>query len=135
MLKKLARPTSLFLVFSFILLNFMVPHAQAKMVETHVVLAEQRAELQRAQIEDFLVREDVQQILTQNGVDPIEAQQRINSLSNQELTEIASSIDQLPAGGSTAGAIVSAGLLIFFVLFITDLLGLTHVYPFVNHQR
>ncbi len=135
MLKKLKRSVSLILVVSFCLLNFNVPNVQAKMVGTHAMLAEQYASDQRAQVENFLAREDVKQILTRNGVEPIEVQQRINSLSNEELAEISSSIDQLPAGGGAVGAVVGAALLIFLVLLITDVIGLTHVYPFVNHPR
>jgi hypothetical protein len=44
---------------------------------------------------------------------------------------LATNLDQLPAGGSVVGALV----LIFLVLLVTDLLGLTNVYPFVKHNR
>ena len=135
MLKKLMRPVSLLLVVSFCLLNFNIPNAQAKMVGTDAMIAEQQALDQQAQVADFMAREDVKQIMTQYGVDPVEAQQRVDSLSGDELAEIASSIDQLPAGGGGIGVIVGAAVLIFLVLLITDLVGLTHVFPFVNHPR
>jgi len=135
MLKNLMRPVSLLLVISFCLLNFNVPMAQAQMVATDAAIAGQQTVDQRAQVADFLAREDVKQIMTQYGVDPVEAQNRVESLSNQELAKFASSIDQLPAGGSAVGAIVGAAVLIFLVLLITDLVGLTHVYPFVNQPR
>ena len=135
MLKKIMRPVSLLLVVSFCLLNFNVPNAQAKMVGTEAVIAGQQAADQRAQVADFMAREDVKQIMTQYGVDPVEAQQRVNSLSNEELADLANSIDQLPAGSSAVGVIVGAAVLIFIVLLITDLVGLTHVFPFVNHQK
>ena len=135
MLKKLMRPVSLLLVVSFCLLNFNIPNAQAKMVGTDAMIAEQQALDQQAQVADFMAREDVMQIMTQYGVDPVEAQQRADSLSGEELAEIASSIDQLPAGGGGIGVIVGAAVLIFLVLLITDLVGLTHVFPFVNHPR
>ena len=135
MLKKLMRPVSLLLVVSFCLLNFNIPNAQAKMVGTDAMIAEQQALDQQAQVADFMAREDVMQIMTQYGVDPVEAQQRVDSLSGEELAEIASSIDQLPAGGGGIGVIVGAAVLIFLVLLITDLVGLTHVFPFVNHPR
>jgi len=135
MLKKIMRPVALLLVVSFCLLNFNVPNAQAKMVGTEAVIAGQQAADQRAQVADFMAREDVKQIMTQYGVDPIEAQQRVNSLSNEELANLANSIDQLPAGSSAVGVIVGAAVLIFIVLLITDIVGLTHVFPFVNHQK
>jgi hypothetical protein len=41
----------------------------------------------------------------------------------------------LPAGGSAVGAIVGAAVLIFVILLITDILGFTNVFSFVNPQR
>jgi len=135
MLKKLKRHVSLLLVASFCLLNFNVPKAQAEMVGTDTVIAVQQADNQRTQVADFMAREDVKTIMTQNGVDPVEAQQRVDSLSNDEIAKIASSIDQLPAGGDGIGVIVGAAVLIFIVLLITDILGFTHVFSFVTPQR
>ncbi len=135
MLKVMMRPVSFFLVFSFLLLNFTVPSAHAQMVGTSVVIAEQQVAASRAQVATFLAREDVKQIMTQYGVDAVEAQKRVDSLSSEELQKIASSMDQLPAGGDGVGAVVGAAVLIFLVLLITDIIGLTHVFPFVNHQR
>jgi len=135
MLKKFMRPVSLLLVVSFCLLNFNVPNAQAKMVGTDAMIAEQQALDQKAQVADFMAREDIKQIMTQYGVDPVEAQQRVDSLSDKELASLASSIDQLPAGAGGVGAVVGAVVLIFLVLLVTDLVGLTHVFPFVNHSR
>lgn len=133
MLKKLMRPVGLVLIISFCLLNFNVPNVQAKLIGTEAVIAEQHTAGQRAQVKAFLAQEEVVQLLTQYGVDAIEAQKRVDSLSNQELADIVQSIDKLPAGGSAVGTIVGAALLIFLVLLLTDLLGLTNVYPFVNH--
>ncbi len=135
MLKKIMRPVSFFLVFSFLLLSFNVPTAQAKMVGTSAVIAGQQETSQRAQAASFLAREDVKQIMTQYGVDPVEAQKRIDSLSSEELSKVASTMDQLPAGGSAVGAVVGAALIVFVILLITDILGFTHVFSFVNPQR
>lgn len=135
MLKKLMRPIGCFLVVSFILLNVNVPRVQAQMVGTDAVIMTQQAAEQRAQVVDFMAREDVRQLMARNGVDPLEAQQRVNSLTNEEIAQISHSIDQLPAGGDAVGAIVGAAVLIFVVLLITDIIGLTHVFPFVNHPR
>ena len=133
--KRLMRSVSFLLVVSFCLLNFNVPMAQAKTVGTDAVIAGQQAVDQRARVATFLAREDVRQLLTRNGINPAEAQSRIDSLSNAEIAKIANSIDQLPAGGNAVGAVVGAAVLIFLVLLITDIIGLTHVYPFVNHPR
>jgi len=135
MLKTFMRPIGCFLVVSFFLLNFNVPRVQAQMVGTDAVIMAQQADDQRAQVADFLARDDVRQLMTRNGVDPVEAQQRVNSLTNEEIAQISHSIDQLPAGGDGVGAVVGAIVLIFIVLLITDIVGLTHVFPFVKHSR
>ncbi len=135
MLKKMIRPVSFFLVFSFLLLDFTVHTAQAQMVGTNAVIAGQQDAANRAQVATFLAREDVKQVMTQHGVDTVEAQKRVDSLSSAELTKIANSMEQLPAGGDGIGAIVGAAVLIFLVLLITDILGFTHVFSFVNPQR
>ena len=41
-------------------------------------------------------------------------------------------IDQLPAGADAGGALISALLIIFIVLLITDILGVTKVFPFTR---
>jgi hypothetical protein len=65
------------------------------------------------------------------GVDPAEAQRRVDALSDAELAALQGRLDQLPAGGFV-GAIVGAALIVFLVLLITDLAGLTDVFTFVK---
>jgi hypothetical protein len=135
MLKNILKPVSLFLVFSFLLLDLSVQTANAQMVDTNTVIAVQQEAADRERVAAFLGREDVQKVMIQQGVDPVEAQQRVASLSPTELTKMANSMDQLPAGSGGVGAVVGAAVFVFVVLLITDLLGLTHVFPFVNAQR
>jgi len=135
MLKKIIKPVSYFLVFSFLLLDFSVHTAQAQLIGTNTVIAAQQQEATRERVTAFLSRNDVQQVMVQRGVDAFEAQKRVASLSDAELTKISQAMEQLPAGGDGVGAVVGAVVLIFLVLLITDLLGLTHVFPFVNHKR
>lgn len=135
MLKKILKPVSLLLVCSFLLLDLSVQTAKAQMVDTNTVIAVQQEEANRERVIAFLGREDVQKVMVQQGVDTAEAQLRVASLSPAELAKMANSMDQLPAGGDGAGAVIGAVVFVFVVLLITDLLGLTHVFPFVNAQR
>ena len=59
----------------------------------------------------------------------------MQALSDAQVREIAGQLDQLPAGQSAVGIIVGAILLVFLILLVTDLLGLTNVFPFVNHHK
>ncbi len=135
MLKTIIKPVSLLLVFAFLLLDFSVHTATAKLIDTNTVIAVQKDQANRERVAAFLGREDVQQVMVRHGVDVTEAQKRVASLSDAELLRISQTMDQLPAGGGAVGTIVGAALLIFLVLLVTDLLGLTHVYPFVTHRR
>ncbi|MDX1425211.1 MAG: PA2779 family protein [Kiloniellales bacterium] len=109
--------------------------AQAKMVSTDQVIEQSNPSDDRAQVLNFLMREDVQQQLIRLGVDPNEAAQRVATLSDEELQQIAGRLDELPAGEGAVGIIVGAILIIFLVLLITDLLGLTDVFPFVKSSK
>jgi hypothetical protein len=68
------------------------------------------------------------------GVDPLEAQRRVAALSAEEVAAVQGRLDQLPAGGFV-GEVVGAILIVFLVLLITDIAGLTNVFPWVNHPH
>jgi uncharacterized protein DUF6627 len=135
MLQKMIKPVSVFLVFSFLSLDYSVQTAKAQMIGTDTLITVQKQQANRERIATFLGRDDVQQIMVQHGVDAAEAQKRVASLSDSELTKISRAMEQLPAGGDGVGAVIGAAVFIFLVLLITDILGLTHVFSFVTHRR
>ena len=108
----------------------------AAMVATEKVVAATTPDLDaRARVAAFLDREDVQEILVRWDVDPGEAKARVAALTDAEASDLASRLDAMPAGGHVVGIIIGAILLVFFVLLITDLLGLTDVFPFIKKRR
>lgn len=106
--------------------------AQAGLVGTDQVIAPSNAEAGRERVAAFISREDVRGEMRKMGVDPDEAAARVAVLSDVEIQRIAAEIDRSPAGQSAVGAVVGAVVLIFLILLITDLLGLTDVFPFVK---
>ena len=126
---------SFFLIFSFLLLDFTVQKAKAEMIDTGTIVTMAKQENGRARIMSFLDRQDVQQAMEQQGVAAQEARQRVVALSDAEVMQIARAMDQLPAGGDGLGTVIGAAVLIFIILLITDIAGLTHVFSFVNHRR
>ena len=108
--------------------------AQAKMINTDEIFKQSQYDLSRKSINSFLDRSEVQNYLVAWGVSPEEAKARIDSLTDEEIENIASRIDHLPAGGDGLGTIVGAALLIFIILLITDILGFTDVFPFVKSR-
>ncbi len=108
--------------------------AQAEMITTDQVLQDTDPSGDRARVETFLSRDDVQGQLILLGIDPEEAASRVASLTDKEVQQIAGRLDELPAGEGGIGPVVGAIVLIFLVLLVTDLLGLTDVYPFVKKK-
>ena len=109
--------------------------AQAGMITTDRVVEQAVAQQDRLRILEFLDREDVRRELEALGIEPGEAAARVGSLSDAEVARISGELDQLPAGQSAAGTIVGVFLLVLIILLITDILGLTNVYPFVRSAR
>lgn len=117
------------------LLSIPSSMAQAGLVPTEQVVAERTANEDRARVLSFLQRDDVRKHLTTLGVHPDEATARVNALSDAEVRQVAGQVDKLPAGQNPIGIIVGAIVLIFIILLVTDLLGLTDIFPFVKKPR
>ena len=104
------------------------PSSAGGLIDTEQAVAPSSA---RAQIEQALARADVVAALQARGVSVDAARARVAALTDAEATQVAQQIDQAPAGGDIVGALV----FIFVVLLITDLLGLTKVFPFTRSAR
>ena len=89
----------------------------------------------RAKVRAFMERQDVEDMLIARGIDPLEARARLNSLSDAEVQTISAKIDELPAGGGVVGALIVIIVVAFLVLFITDMLGLTNIFTFINPPK
>ena len=101
-------------------------------VSADIVTTEQiYASEERDRVRSFLDRSDVQAQLQRLGVEPGEAQARVDALTDDEAARIAGHLEQLPAGGSVIGVLFA----IFIILLITDILGLTKVFPFTRSVR
>jgi len=82
-----------------ILISMPLDHAYAALVSTESSLAEVNANSVREHIMTLLAREEVRVALLQNGIDPAEAEARISSLTDEEVAQIGSKLDELAAGG------------------------------------
>jgi hypothetical protein len=114
------------------MLSVPIGIASAGLIPTERIVESEAAAGERARILDFLAREDVRAQMVGLGVDPPAAVARVAGMSDAEIRDIAGRIDQLPAGQDVFGAILSTVLIIFLVLLITDILGMTDVFPFVR---
>lgn len=100
----------------------------SELVSTQDVLSADQVSADRERISEVLARQDIQDQLIAQGVDPADVEARVAALSDAEVRQMAEHLDDLPAGASVVGALV----FIFVLLLVTDLLGLTNVFPFTR---
>lgn len=128
----LARTTVRLMAAVMVLVSMPIGYAQAGMVTTDQILDAAAVAQTREKVVEFLAREDVRQQMETLGVDPDDASARAASMTDAEVMQIAGQLEQLPAGQDALGAILGAALIIFVILLITDILGLTNIFPFVR---
>ncbi|MBI3561701.1 MAG: PA2779 family protein [Gammaproteobacteria bacterium] len=104
--------------------------AVAAIVTTEQLVSAKEIDVKREQIRDWLARDDVRELLVSRGVDPQQAKERVASMTDNEVVGIANKIDTMPAGGDVLGLL----LLIFLVLIVTDILGITDVFTFIKKR-
>lgn len=105
--------------------------ANAGIVSTDTTLSVDAAAANRSQVTSFLTRGDVQQAMQDRGVNGADALQRVQAMSDAEVAQLAGRIDQAPAGGEILGVLFT----VFIILLVTDILGLTKVFPFTRSAR
>jgi len=108
---------------------------QAALVTTDQVVERSEIQGERARIAALMMREDVQRQLKAQGVDPDEALARVAMLSDAEVRQIAGRIDAMPAGQDALGTVVAVALIAFIILAVTDLMGVTDVFPFIKSAK
>lgn len=135
MIRYAVKPLCLLLIVSFALLDLSVHSARAGMIGTEALLDGRANQDARLRVAAFLARDDVRQAMVEHGVNPVEANARVVSLSDAEVARVAAELDRLPAGADGVGAVIGATVFIFIVLLITDILGLTKIFPFTRSVR
>jgi hypothetical protein len=104
---------------------------QAAIIGTDQIHAAGAVEQNRARIAAALQRPDVAAELERMGVSKADAEARVAALSDDEVASLAHRVDTMPAGGDVLGAL----LFVFVLLLVTDILGLTKVFPFTRSHR
>ena len=115
-------------IVSLSLLGLQLAPAQAAMVGTEQLVKNEQARVNRAQLLTMLERGDVQAQLMEMGVDPQLAQERVAGLTDAEIAQLNDHLAELPAGSGALEII----LIILLVFIITDIIGVTNIFPFIN---
>lgn len=86
----------------------------------------------RAHVLAALERADVSAALAERGVNLDQARARVAALTDAEVARVAAEIDRAPAGGSE---LIGTLALVFVLLLFTDIMGFTHIFPFIRPAR
>lgn len=121
-IRRKAQPVAILMTVLTLLLSVPYQSAVAALVETEAMLDMSRSQEARETLKHFMNRDDVRSAIVAQGVDPLEADARINSLTNAEVIQIADQIDQLPAGGDVIGLLVTVLVIVVLVLVIIRLM-------------
>ena len=133
LIRQRSKSTSVLLVTLMVLLTVPFQSVLAAMIETEATLdMTVKGQEARNTIKTILAREDAQAVLRAQGIDPLEARARVDSLTDAEAVRIADQIEELPAGGNfLVGLLIAVGVIVI-ILAITDALGYTDVFTFIR---
>ena len=115
-----------------LMLSGLCQSVSAAMIGTESIINVDRGQNPRDYLNNLLAREEIQAALISQGIDPQEAQDRIDNLSDDEIGKFVHEMDQLPAGGGFFETFIIIVFLIFLILLVTDISGYTDVFPFVK---
>jgi len=127
MIARLRRLIASLLIVSIAGLGLPLP-AHAGIVSTDAALAS----AERNRIASVLDRADVRAQLEAYGVGTADLKARVAALTDEEAAQLAGQLDRLPAGGD---GVIGLLVFVFLVLLITDILGLTKIFPFTRPVR
>jgi len=109
---------------SLVSLGLQTP-AAAGIVGTADVIAATQHQNDLVIIRNALARADVRNQMVTLGVDPAEVAGRLGALTGSELATLAKNIEQAPAGGDSALAIIG---IVFLVLLVLELTGTIDIF-------
>jgi hypothetical protein len=107
---------------TMLLISTPYQSAIAALIDTETVLDEGQSQEARDYIKQLLAREDVRSALIAQGIDPLEAEARIASLSDSEVIELVDQIEKLPAGQGALGFVIAVLIIVVLVLVIMKLI-------------
>jgi hypothetical protein len=136
LIRKNVKLTCIFLSLLMFLITVPFDSVLAAMIGTEATLDSTRAQHARDDIISLLLREDVQNALMAQGVNPQEAKARIDSLSDAEVIQIANEIKKLPAGGYLPvwiGILILAGVVLILTTSLATMKYYEPEYPSVDN--
>jgi len=119
---RLSKSIIYLLIISFLFVQ--ISPAFAGIVGTDSFLSEQTLQQDRENLRDLMSRDEVRSMLEMNGLTVDQAQARVDSLTDAEVSQMAKKFDELPAAGDAAVVI----LVIALVVLVLELAGITDIF-------
>ncbi len=116
----------------FNMLSFAIPQAHAKMIGTQTVIQNQQTMWDKAKLQDAFSQKEASALFEKMGVHPDFVQKRIDNMTPAELAYFNQQSDNLPKGSSLVGSLLSLAVLFAIIFIITDVIGATDIFPFIN---
>jgi hypothetical protein len=121
--RRKGQPVFYLMITLALLISIPYQPAIAALIGTETAMDPARGEDVRERLKQYLAREDVRTALLAQGIDPAEADARIESLTDSELSQIAAQVDKLPAAGDGLGLVILALLIVLLVIVILKVAG------------
>ena len=123
-----SRKLSQFMIVLIMLSGLMSAYSQAAMVSTSDVINLDGTTYTTQDLQTALATEELKQQLDSLGVDATELNDRIASLTVEEIQQLNVELEQQAAGAGVLGILLT----IFIVFIVTDMLCATNIFNFVN---
>lgn len=93
------------------------------MVNTNTMLNHEERSTQLELVETFIAREEVRSQMEAMGLDPALAAERIGSLTDAQLQQLAINIENSPAGSGALGIVIA----VLVIVLLLEILGITNI--------
>lgn len=95
----------------------------ADMVSTNQLLTSEERSSQIELVETFMAREEVRNQMESLGVDPALAVERVASMTDSQLQQLAFNIESMPAGSGGLGVVIA----VLVIILLLEILGITNI--------
>ena len=114
------RPASIFALILCVLISSFSPSAPAAMIGTEALLIPDNRQQTRDYLHSLIAREQIRDVLVSQGITLQEARARIQSLTDEEIDQIADRIADLPAAGDAWGFVIIVGVVVIILVLIVE---------------
>lgn len=103
--------------------SLQIAPASAGLVGTQTLIDQVAQRIDRERLKDTLERGQVRKLLADHGVSMAQAEERIDALTDEEVSQLAAHFDEEPAGGVIEIVIIAA-----LIVVILELVGITDIF-------